>query len=122
MIRIRLDVLALAVALAAAVPAAQTQRRPPPRASGIVQAETTAISSDAVVRDKHGQPVVDLTTADFELTKTACFRKSARDTVSPSLEQRGDIHGPRPPVSAAVAAAREPSRRRNPSLRSCSIG
>jgi VWFA-related protein len=64
---IRIEVVALAVALLAAGPAAQTQQPPPPRASGIVQAETTAILVDVVVRDKHGQPVTDLTAADFEL-------------------------------------------------------
>lgn len=65
----RIRALALAIALAmSAFPAAQTQQRPPaPRASGIVQSETTAILVDVVVRDKKGQPVTDLTTSDFEL-------------------------------------------------------
>jgi len=64
---IRIEVVALAVVLVATGPAVQTQQPPPPRASGVVQAETTAILVDVVVRDKHGQPVTDLTTADFEL-------------------------------------------------------
>jgi VWFA-related protein len=64
---IRIDVLAIAVTLCA-FPAAQTSQQPPaPRASGIVQAETTAILVDVVVRDKKGKPVTDLTTNDFEL-------------------------------------------------------
>ncbi|MFL6278522.1 MAG: VWA domain-containing protein, partial [Vicinamibacterales bacterium] len=64
--RIRIDVLALTLALSA-FPAAQTQSPPAPRASGVVQAETTAILVDVVVRDKRGQPVTDLTANDFEL-------------------------------------------------------
>ncbi|HSS69780.1 MAG TPA: hypothetical protein VLQ46_03900, partial [Casimicrobiaceae bacterium] len=63
----RIALLAITLALGA-FPAAQTEQRPPaPRASGIVQSETTAILVDVVVRDKHGQPVTDLTTGDFEL-------------------------------------------------------
>jgi VWFA-related protein len=64
--RIRLEVLAITLALGA-FPAAQTQQPPVPRASGVVQSGTTAILVDVVVRDKHGQPVTDLTTSDFEL-------------------------------------------------------
>ena len=65
--RIRIEVLAIALALSA-FPAAQTpQGQPPRRASGIMQSETTAILVDVVVRDKKGQPVTDLTTSDFEV-------------------------------------------------------
>ena len=45
---------------------AQTQT-PPPRADRAVQSHATAVLVDVVVRDKRGQPVVDLTAADFEI-------------------------------------------------------
>jgi VWFA-related protein len=63
---LRWKLLVPCLALAAVAPAAQTQR-PPVRATGTVQAETTAILVDVVVRDKHGQPVTDLVAGDFEL-------------------------------------------------------
>jgi VWFA-related protein len=106
MIRIRLDVLALAIALAAAEPAAQTQRPTPPRASGIVQSETTAILVDAVVRDKHGQPVTDLTAADFELSEDGVLQEIGALTRF-SAEADGSVAtstAPAPPVPAAVAS------------------
>jgi len=65
--KLRIEIVAIVLALSA-FPAAQTQQRPaPPRASGIMQSETTAILVDVVVRDKKGQPVTDLTASDFEL-------------------------------------------------------
>ena len=66
--RLRVEVLAIVLALGA-FPAAQPQQPPAPRASGVVQAETTAILVDVVVRDKKGQPVTDLTSSDFELSE-----------------------------------------------------
>lgn len=66
MTKFRIEALAITLAISA-FPAAQTQQPPAPRASGIVQAETTAILVDVVVRDRRGQPVTDLTSSDFEL-------------------------------------------------------
>lgn len=63
----------LAVALAAASPAAQTTAAPPasaqpaPRADRTDAASVTAVVVDLVVRDRRGNPVVDLTADDFEL-------------------------------------------------------
>jgi VWFA-related protein len=58
--------LVACLGLAVAGPAAQTQG-PPARATGTVQAETAAILVDVVVRDKRGQPVMDLNAGDFEI-------------------------------------------------------
>jgi VWFA-related protein len=70
MMRIRIEMLALCLLLSGAYPAVRAQQQPPaPRASGIVQAETTAILVDVVVRDRRGQPVTDLTSNDFELSE-----------------------------------------------------
>ena len=59
--------LLLCTALAPASPRAQTPPQTPPRASGTVQATATAVLVDVVVRDRRGQPVTDLTPADFEV-------------------------------------------------------
>ncbi len=54
-------------------------RSTPPRAAGTVQATATAVLVDVVVRDKRGQPVTDLTAADFEsLRRRRGRRRSAR--------------------------------------------
>jgi VWFA-related protein len=106
MTRIRIEVLAVAVALGAAVPAAQTQGPPPPRASGLVQAEATAILVDVVVRDKHGQPVTDLTAGDFELYEDGVLQdigaltrySSGADGAAATSTTTA------PPVSAGVAS------------------
>ncbi len=66
MTRMRIALLVLLLAAAIVPSAAQTQK-PPERARDVVQAEATAILVDVVVRDKHGQPVTDLTAADFEV-------------------------------------------------------
>ena len=52
--------------------------RAPQRASGTLNEGVTAVLVDVVVRDKRGQPVRDLTQADFEVSKTACRRRSDR--------------------------------------------
>lgn len=68
----------LAVALAAASPAAQTSpaqtapaqpasAQPPPRADRTDAASVTAVVVDLVVRDRRGNPVVNLTADDFEV-------------------------------------------------------
>src|ERR1043165_9377171 len=57
----------LAFTVTAVSTAAQTQQPPPARARGAVQAEATAILVDVVVRDKRGQPVMDLAPTDFEI-------------------------------------------------------
>ena len=107
---IRIAVVAVAVALVAAGPAAQTQQPPPARASGTVQAETTAILVDVVVRDKHGQPVTDLTTADFELYEDGVLQEIGALTRY-AAEADGGVAAsttPEPPVAATPASRPKP--------------
>jgi VWFA-related protein len=96
----RLKALALCLAVTAASPAAQTQR-PPARAQGTIQSETTAILVDVVVRDKHGQPVTDLNAADFELYEDGVLQEIGALTRYAS-ESSG---GPAPSAPAVSTAA-----------------
>jgi VWFA-related protein len=66
MTKFRLAVLVLCLASGGTSPRAQ-QTQAPVRSPGAVQAATTAVLVDVVVRDKRGQPVTDLTAADFEI-------------------------------------------------------
>ena len=63
--------LALMLALASTVVAAQSPQRPSPRASESYSSATTAILVDVVVRDRRGRPVTDLTKDDFEISENA---------------------------------------------------
>ena len=56
----------LAVILALVVPG-HAQQPTPQRATGTVNQGVTAVLVDVVVRDRRGQPVRDLTQADFEV-------------------------------------------------------
>ena len=62
---------ALAAGFGAARPAAQE----PQRAVGTVKEGVTAVLVDVVVRDKRGQPVRDLTEADFEISEDGVAQK-----------------------------------------------
>jgi VWFA-related protein len=108
---IRIDVLAIAVTLCA-FPAAQTSQQPPaPRASGIVQAETTAILVDVVVRDKKGKPVTDLTTNDFELYEDGVLQDIGALTRYTSDSDVGVVTATTtaPPPTAPAKPAAEPT-------------
>ena len=59
-------VVMLCVAATTGVPRAQTQTAPA-RADRGIQSHATAVLVDVVVRDKRGQPVTDLSAADFEV-------------------------------------------------------
>ena len=101
----RINVLAIALVLGA-FPAAQTQRPPTARASGVVQAEATAILVDVVVRDKHGQPVTDLAPGDFEVYEDGVLQEVGALTRY-SAEAEGSVAtstAAAPPVSAVVAS------------------
>ena len=105
-----IDILVLCVALSTAVLAAQTQQPPPSRASTVVQAETTAILVDVVVRDRRGQPVMDLTAGDFEVYEDGVLQEIGALTRY-SAEAEGGVATtttPAPPVTAVAAAKPKP--------------
>ncbi len=112
--------VAIAIALALAVPPRQgtaygagvgeaqaPSQTPPPRASGIVQSETTAILVDVVVRDKRGQPVTDLTAADFEIYEDGVLQDLGALTRYSSDAEGAVATSTTPaPATAPVSAAR----------------
>jgi VWFA-related protein len=59
--------IALMLVTAGMIATADPQQPPPQRAAGTVKGDVTAVLIDVVVRDKKGQPVHDLTQADFEV-------------------------------------------------------
>lgn len=63
----RIGAVTLAVVLTLAPAAAQ--QPPPQRAAGTLREGVNAVLVDVVVRDKRGQPVPDLTQADFEVVE-----------------------------------------------------
>src|SRR3954469_19992088 len=67
---------ALAIlAILALAPASAQQQQPPARADKALNEGVTAVLVDVVVRDKRGQPVADLSPADFELTEDGAPQK-----------------------------------------------
>jgi VWFA-related protein len=109
MIRIKPQVLAIALALSA-VPAVETQQQPPaPRASGTVQAETTAILVDVVVRDRKGQPVTDLTSNDFELYEDGILQEIGALTRYTSDADAAAVTSTTPAPSATTTAVKPPA-------------
>jgi VWFA-related protein len=116
--RIRATILLLASALAMASPRAQSQT-PPARASGAVQAQTTAVLVDVVVRDKRGQPVTDLAPADFEILEDGVPQEigsvtlytpsaTARDRFEALRRANAPANLPSPPPAAAEPGAPAP--------------
>jgi VWFA-related protein len=89
---------AIALCLAAALADGEARQQPPQRATGTLHEGVTAVLVDIVVRDKRGQPVHDLTQADFELSEDGVPQKIGSFT--PVFE--GDAL--RQPTSAAPAA------------------
>jgi VWFA-related protein len=63
----------IAVLVGAAAPRAQ--QRPAPDTPDVFMSRTTAILVDVVVRDKKGQPVLDLEAADFEILEDGVKQK-----------------------------------------------
>jgi len=68
----RPTILFIATLALLAVPTGRAQQPPAPpaqRATGVVSERVTAVLVDVVVRDRRGQPIKDLTPADFQLTE-----------------------------------------------------
>ena len=65
----------MVVCLAAALANGEARQQQPQRAPGALQEGVTAVLVDIVVRDKHGQPVRDLSESDFEVTEDGVPQK-----------------------------------------------
>jgi hypothetical protein len=73
------SLLRFVVLLAAGTSLAGQQPAPPAqRATGAEGSNVTAIVVDVVVRDRQGNPLAGLTADDFQVSRTACGRTSAR--------------------------------------------
>ena len=90
-------------ALLAPTLTAQQQSPPAQRATGTVKSDATAILVDVVVRDKRGDPITDLSAADFEVEEDGVAQQVGSVTLfsSPSRRRR-----PRPRKPAPTAAPR----------------
>lgn len=113
--RLRPALVVLGVALAEMSPGAQTTTQPA-RPAGTIQSQATAVLVDVVVRDKRGQPVIDLTSADFEihedgvLQELGALRLYTSDAAA-SVGARESAAAPAPvptpaPAPAGAAAAK----------------
>jgi VWFA-related protein len=108
--RARLSALtALVVAVMLALPGAQE----PQRAVGTLKEGVTAVLVDVVVRDRRGQPVKDLTQADFEVLEDGVPQTIGSFT--PILEgllgggTRAPAAAPAAPAGTAAASASTPA-------------
>src|SRR4051812_12940211 len=99
------SVIAAVMVLTLTAGAAQ-QQAPAQRAPGMVRDGVTAVLVDVVVRDKRGQPVHDLTRADFELLEDGVPQSIGAFT--PVFEGAGLRQPTTAPVPAADAAAPAP--------------
>ena len=77
----------------------------PQRAVGTVKEGVTAVLVDVVVRDKRGQPVRDLTEADFELFEDGVAQKIGSFTTVRDASSAMNAPAPAAPALAAPAAA-----------------
>jgi VWFA-related protein len=108
MTRAQTALLVLCVAVSAVSPGAQTQT--PPRAAGTVQARATAVLVDVVVRDRRGQPVTDLTAADFEVYEDGVLQEIGALTLyTPErVDRRSTPGAAAPPAATNTAAVAKP--------------
>jgi VWFA-related protein len=83
----RAALLIVVVALQTAASARTAPQQSPPRAESY-SAGATAVLVDVVVRDRRGQPVLDLTAADFEIFEDAVRQKVGSFSV---IERAGGI-------------------------------
>jgi len=100
--------IVLASLLAASV-VAQQPAPPAQRATGTVKSDATAILVDVVVRDKHGDPVLDLTAADFEIEEDGVKQQVGSVTLFASPEVAATSSARKPAAAAATVAPRMPS-------------
>ena len=109
MTRFQTAVLVLCLTSAGTSPRAQ-QAPAPVRSPGAVQAATTAVLVDVVVRDKRGQPVTDLTAADFEIHEDGVLQEIGAITLyTRDSSVRLATREPGAPASGDRAAAVTPT-------------
>ena len=99
----------LLVALLAPTLSAQQQPPPAQRATGIVKSDATAILVDVVVRDKRGDPILDLTAADFEVEEDGVRQQVGSVTLFSTPDPAAPVESRRPAPTAAPLPAKLPS-------------
>jgi VWFA-related protein len=107
--RVQTVLLALCVAALATAPSGQQQT--PARASGVTQAQATAVLVDVVVRDRRGQPVTDLGASDFEVYEDGLPQEIGAVTLyTPEGVHRAPSAGatPPPPTNTPATSKAEP--------------
>jgi VWFA-related protein len=100
--RLQTGLVAFGVVLATVAPDGQVQT--PARASGVSQAQATAILVDVVVRDRRGQPVTDLSPSDFEIYEDSVLQEIGAVTLY-TPEGGHPAATPSAPPSPSPAAA-----------------
>src|SRR6476661_5951130 len=98
--------VAAVLLLTLALPRAQEAQR----AVGTVKEGVTAVLVDVVVRDKRGQPVRDLTEADFELSEDGVAQKIGSFTPiqeASSTPKTATAAAPAPAAAAPAAPANQ---------------
>jgi VWFA-related protein len=93
------------------VPAVIAQQPAPPaqRATGTVKSDATAILVDVVVRDKRGDPIMDLSAADFEIEEDGVKQQVGSVTLFASSEPVSTSEGRKPAAAAAPVAPKLPT-------------
>jgi VWFA-related protein len=85
---------------------ASAQQQQPARADQAINEGVTAVLVDVVVRDKRGQPVADLTSADFEISEDGIPQKVGSFT--PIFANAAPTPAPTAPASTEAVAAAAP--------------
>ena len=96
---------ALATVLALAIVTGDAQQPAPQRAAGVLKEGVTAVLVDVVVRDRRGQPVRDLTAADFDVLEDGVAQTIGSFTSILEGTGTGGLATPAPAAPAAPAVA-----------------
>ena len=100
--------VALAVMLALAIAAGDARQQTPQRAADVLKEGVTAVLVDVVVRDRRGQPVRDLTAADFDVLEDGVAQTIGSFTSILEGSGTGELAPPAAAAPAAPAAAAVP--------------
>ncbi|HEX7085100.1 MAG TPA: VWA domain-containing protein [Vicinamibacterales bacterium] len=110
----RITIIAVVlVSLVSARPIARQGQSPPAqRAQGTVEAQTTAIMVDVVVRDRRGNPVTDLKPGDFELLEDGVPQEIGSVVFYGTPGATGGDSTPAEPAQASAGASAMPAAER----------